>query len=63
MSQGGHLQLALFNQSTPLCLKVRGGGGGGRLGGPCYFSVCPSPIGLDSGTLDPGLGLDNYPTV
>ena len=29
MSQGGHLLSALFNQSTPICLKVRGGGGGG----------------------------------
>ena len=27
-------------------------------GGPCDFSV--SPFGLDFGTLDFGLGLDNY---
>ena len=59
MSQGGHseqlLFVALFYQSTPSCLKVIGWGGGG----PCDFSVSPSPIGLDFGTLDFGLGLDN----
>ena len=33
------------------------GWGGG--GGPCDFSVSPSPFGLDFGTLDFGLGLDN----
>ena len=37
MSQGGHseplLHVALFYQSTPSCLKVRGGLGG--VGGPC----------------------------
>ena len=27
--------------------------------GPCDFSVSPSPFGLDFGTLDFGLGLDN----
>ena len=32
-------------------------GGGNR--GPCDFSVSPSPFGLDFGTLDFGLGLDN----
>ena len=48
------LLLALFNQSTPICLKVMGWGGGG----PCDFSVSPSPFGLDFGTLDFGLGLD-----
>ena len=32
--------------------------GGG--GGPCDFSVSPSPFGLDFGTLDFGRGLDNY---
>ena len=52
MSQGGHseqlLFSALFYQSTPSCL-----------GGPCDFSVSPSPFGLDFGTLDFGLGLDN----
>ena len=51
MSQGGHsepfLLLALFYQSTPSCLKVMGGG-------PCDFSVSPSPFGLDFGTLDFG---------
>ena len=54
MSQGGHseplLLLALFYQSTPSCLKVMGG-----VGGPCDFSVSPSPFGLDFGTLDLGL--------
>ena len=63
MSQGGHseplLLLALFHQSTPSCIKVRGGSGGGGVGGPCDFSVSPSPFGLDFGTLDFGLGLDN----
>ena len=29
-------------------------------GGPCDFSVSPSPFGLDFGTLDFGLGLENY---
>ena len=43
--------LALFYQSTPSCLKVMGGGVGG---GPCDFSVSPSPFGLDFGTLDFG---------
>ena len=28
-------------------------------GGPCDYSVSPSPFGLDFGTLDFGLGLDN----
>ena len=59
MSQGGHsepiLLLALFYQSIPSWLKVIGGG----VGGPCDFSVSPSPFGLDFGTLDFGLGLDN----
>ena len=58
MSQGGHseplLLLALFYQSTPSCLKVRGGWGGGWGGGPCDSSVSPSPFGLDFGTLDFG---------
>ena len=33
----------------------------GGVGGPCDFSVSPSPFGLDFGTLDLdfGLGLDN----
>ena len=56
MSQEGHseplLQLALFYQSTPSRLKVMGGWGGG--GGPCVFSVSPSPFGLDFRTLDFG---------
>ena len=56
MSQGGHseplLLLALFYQSTPSCLKVRGGGGG--VGGPCDYCVSPSPFSLDFGTLDFG---------
>ena len=53
MSQGGHseplLLFALSDQSTPSCLKVRGGGGGG-VGGPCDYSVSPSPFSLDFGT-------------
>ena len=57
MSQGGHseqlLFCALFYQSTPSCLKVMGGGVGG-VGGPCDFSVSPSPFGLDFGTFDFG---------
>ena len=56
VSQGGHsetvLLLALFDQSTPSCLKVIGWGGGG--GGPCNFDVSQSPFGLDFGTLDIG---------
>ena len=59
MSQGGHseplLLLALFYQSTPSCLKVRGGWvGWGGVGGPCDFSVSPSNFGLDFETLDFG---------
>ena len=54
MSQGGHseplLLLALFYQSTPSCLKVRGG-----VGGPCDSSVSPSSFGLDFGTSELGL--------
>ena len=42
------LLIALFYRSTPSCLKVSD------------FSVSPSPFGLDFGTLDFGLGLDNY---
>ena len=36
---------------------------GGVVGGPCDFSVSPSPFGLDFGTLDLGLtinALDNF---
>ena len=55
LSQGGHseplLLLELFYQSTPSCLKDRGGGGGG---GPCDYCVSPSPFDLDFGTLDFG---------
>ena len=36
--------------------SYRWGGGGG----PCDFSVSPSPFGLEFGTLDLGLGLDNF---
>ena len=58
MSQEVHskplLLLTLFYQSTPSCLKVRGWGCG-----PCDFSVSPS-FGLDFGTLDFGLGLNNF---
>ena len=55
-----YLLKALFCQSTPPWLKVMGGLVGG---GPCDFSVSPSPFGLDFGTLDLdfGLGLDNIP--
>ena len=35
----------------------------GYVGGPCDFSVSPSPFGLDFGTLDFGLGLDNKSNV
>ena len=34
-------------------------GGGGVVGGPCDFSVSPSPFGVDFGTFVFGLGLDN----
>ena len=37
-------------------------GVGGVVGGPCDFSVSPSPFGLDFGILDFGLGLDNRST-
>ena len=46
------LLIALFYQSTPSCLKFIKWGLGG--GGPCDFSVSPSPFGLDFGTLDFG---------
>ena len=61
MSQGGHseplLLLAFFYQSTPSWLKVMEWVGVwvGWGGGPCDFSVCPSPFGLDFGTSDWGL--------
>ena len=68
MSHGGHseqlLLLALFYQSTPSCLKVIGRWWWG--GGPCDFSVSPSPFGLDFGTLDFGtsdLGLTIITTL
>ena len=32
---------------------------GGVVGGPCDFCVSPSPFGLDFGTLDLRLRLDN----
>ena len=55
MSQGFHseqlLFFALFYQSTPSCLKVMGGM---VVGGPCDFSVSPTPFSLDFGTLDTG---------
>ena len=61
MSQGDHsepvLLLALLYQITPSCLKVIGWWGGGvgwGGGGPCDFSVSPSPFDLDFGTLDFG---------
>ena len=57
MDQGDHseqlLLFALCYQSTPSCLKVMGGVGGG--GGPCDYCVSSSPFGLDFGTLDLGL--------
>ena len=64
MSQGGHFEplllLGLFYQSTPSCLKVMGGVGGG---GPCDFCVSPSPFGLDFGdfgTSDSGLTIKHF---
>ena len=57
MSQGGHseplLQLALFYQSTPSCLKVIGGVGG-------ILVSAPVPWIGDLGLGDWGLGLDNF---
>ena len=35
------------------------GGVGGWVGGPCDYSVSPSPFSLDFGLWDLGLGLDN----
>ena len=72
VSKGGDseqlLFFALFYQSTPSCLKVMGGvvGWDGGGGGPCDFSVSPSPFGLDFGTLDFGtsdLGLTIQPKI
>ena len=40
-------------------LKSYGVGWGGGVGGPCDFSVSPNPFGLDFGTLDFGLELEN----
>ena len=48
MSQGGHSEQLLF-----FALVI------GGVGGPWDFSVSPSSFGLDFGTLDFGLGLDN----
>ena len=60
MSQGGHseqlLFFALFYQSTPSCLKVVGGG----VDGPCDYCVSPSSFGLDFGTLDLGLTIQEF---
>ena len=33
----------------------------GWVGGPCDFCVTPSPFGLDFGTSDSGLTIDNLP--
>ena len=68
MSQGGHskqlLFFALYYQSTPSCLKVRGGG---WVGGLCDYCVSPSPknwvfgfFRLGTGDWGLGLGLDNF---
>ena len=43
-------------------LKSYGVGWGGGVGGPCDFSVSPSPFGLDFGTLDFGT-LDSGLTI
>ena len=63
MSQEGHseqlLFFALFYQSTPSCLKVRGGVVGWGGGGLCDYCVSPSPFGLDFGTLDLGLTISH----
>ena len=55
MSQGGHSEPLLY-QSTLSCVKVRSGAGGC---GPCDFIVSPSSFGLDFGTLDFRLRIDN----
>ena len=48
MSQGGHseplLLLALFYQSTPSCLKVRGGGGGGGVGWVAHVIIVSAQV-------------------
>ena len=60
MSQEVHseplLLITLFDQRAPSRIKIMGWWVGG---GPRDFSVSPSPFGLDFGTLDFGLGLDN----
>ena len=50
--------------TPPSCLKVRGGGGGGWVGGLEQFSVSPRPLGFGFGTKRFGAkglgpGLDN----
>ena len=67
MSQGGHseplLLLALFYQSTPSCLKVRGWVGWGGVGWwPMWLLCQPKSFCSwlwDFGLWDFGLGLDN----
>ena len=66
MSQGGHseplLLLALFYQSTPSCLKVRGGvvGGVGWVAHVILVSAqVPLVLTWDFELWDFGLGLDN----
>ena len=51
------LNMSLILLST-WSIFLAGWWGGG--GGPCDFSVSPSPFGLDFGILDFGLGLDIF---
>ena len=64
ISQGGHseplLLLSLFYQSTPSCLKVRGGWGGGVVAHVILvLAQVLLILTLGLWTLDFGLGLDN----
>ena len=64
MSQGGHseplLLFALSDQSTPSCIKVRGGGGGWVVAHVIIVSAqVLLVLTLGLWTLDFGLGLDN----
>ena len=58
MSKGVHseplLFSALYYQSSPSCLKVRGGG---VVGGPCDYCVSPSPKNWVFGFFRLGLSL------
>ena len=51
-----HALEGLVYQSTPSCLKVKGG----VMVGPCDFCVSSSPFDLDFESLDSGLTISRY---